>query len=155
MKKRLNWVDWFLIALVVLLVAGTVVKFAVLDPNARNGERVRIAYDLKVAGVRSYTVDAFQVGDALFGETGKGQVGTITDIQVSDALRTTELSDGTVDQLPMEDRYDILLTVTADAVKSSEGYKVDEYQIMFNQSALYYTKYAAFYANTVEIRENP
>ena len=160
MKKKLNWVDILALAVILLLVAGTVIKFAVLDPNSRKDEEVTLQYQLKITGVRDYTVDALRVGDQLYGDTGKGEVGEITDIRVEEATSSVTFPDGTADLVPVEDRYDLWLTVTAQGSRDTGDhtigeYRVGEYQMLMYQTSLYYTKYAAVYGQLVEIGEAP
>ena len=153
-KHRLNWVDILVVALVVLLVAGTCVKILVLDPMGASSRAVHVSYQMKIGGIRQYSVDALAVGDQIFTETGKAPVGVITAIEVRDNESLSAYPDGTVKETHAEDRYDVYLTVETDAVEDGVGgYKVGTYNLRCNSSVNYITKYQSFYGQVLTISE--
>ena len=153
-KRKLNRVDFLVIAVVLLLIAGTCVKFLVLDPKETTARGVGVTYQMKIGGIRQYSVDALQVGDTIYTETGKAPVGVIQAIEVRPSEALSTYPDGTVRLTAVEDRYDVYLTVTASAVDDGAGgYKVGTYQLRRNAATSYITKYQTFYGQVLEISE--
>lgn len=152
-QHKFNWVDALVLLVVLALVAGTVVKFLVLDPNKRQQAQVPITFQVEVKGVREATRDAIQVGDGLYDNEGKGQVGTITAIDSAPAETWATFPDGTTRLVPSENRYDLTLTLTANAVQEGQVYKVGAYAINANQSTIYFTKYSIWSGRIISVQE--
>ncbi len=150
-KHKFNWVDGLVIVVIVLLIAGTCVKFLVLDRDTGAEKGVTFTYDLRIAGLRDVTVNALQVGDTVYDNTGKGAVGVITDIAVSDAVTNINYPDGTVRQGTIEDRYDVVLTLSVSGTVSGDSYEVGTYDIQVNSSDTYFTKYSIWMATVTAI----
>ena len=150
-QHKFNWVDGVVIAVILLLIAGTVLKFVVLDPNARQKQTVDFTYQVEINGVRQYTVDALQVGDTLFDDAGKAAVGVIESIETEQAQTVGYMPDGTAVLAPVEDRLDVTLTLRAQGVPEKDFYKVGTYEIKVNQTSLYFTKYSIWSGRVVSI----
>ena len=152
-QHKFNWVDGLVILVILALVAGTCVKFFLLKPAEIQEATVKIQYTVRVATVRQYSVDALQVGDAIYDEEGKGNVGAITDIRVEPAEMFVTYPDGTTELAPVENRYDVFLTVQANAIEDGGLYKVGTYSIRANQSSSYFTKYLTFGGRVMDVEE--
>lgn len=150
-KHKFNWVDGLILAVVLLLIAGTAVKFLVRDTTSVKKEQVDFQYQLLIHGVRDVTVDSLQVGDTVFDNEGKGAVGVISDIAVSEAPTIISRADGTMVQGVMEDRYDVVLTLDAQGEPANRTYKIGTYEIKVNQSSTYFTKYSIWSAKIIAI----
>ena len=151
-KHQFTWIDGLVIAVVVLLIAGTCYRF--LSPEiaaALADDTTEFQYELKIGDVRQYTVDAIQVGDELYNTAGKGTVGVITDIRVTNAVTTYAEDDGTILHTTNENHYDVYLTVTAKGRIEDGLYKIGTYTMLVNQSATYYTKYSTWGAAIIAI----
>lgn len=150
-KHKFNWVDGLILAVVLLLIVGTAVKFLFMDTTSIKKDRVDFQYQVLIHGVRSVTVDALQVGDTVYDNEGKGAVGVISDIQVADAPANISLPDGTITQGTLEDRYDVTLTLDAQGEPVGKTYKIGTYNIKVNQNSTYFTKYSIWSAKIVSI----
>lgn len=150
-KHKFNWVDGLILAVVLLLIAGTAVKFLFMDTTSIKKDQVDFQYQVLIHGVRSVTVDALQVGDTVYDNEGKGAVGVISDIQVADAPANISLPDGTITQGTLEDRYDVTLTLDAQGEPVGKTYKIGTYNIKVNQNSTYFTKYSIWSAKIVSI----
>ena len=150
-QHKFTWIDGLVLAVIVLLAAGTVVKFLILDPTSRQRETVPFSYELKVAGIRQYTLDALQTGDVLYDDEGKGAVGVISEIRAEPSMLQASYPDGTVRRVPQEDRYDVYLTIDAEGVRDGDVYKVGTYTIYVNQNTLYFTKYSTWFGQVTRI----
>lgn len=150
-KHRFTWIDGLVLAVVLLLVIGTGVKFFVKDSTAVTQETIPFTYQLKIEGVRQCTVDSLQVGDTVFDNEGKGAVGVIRTVEATPAISLYYASDGTVEQVEYESRYDVVLTLDAEGVPTEGAYKVETYTLKLNQSSLYFTKYSIWNARIIAI----
>ena len=91
-------------------------------------------------------MDAIQEGDALYEDAGKAKVGVITGIRTEPAEAAASFPDGTIETVPVEDRFDVYLTVSATGVKKDGIYQVGTYRLRQNDSILFYTKYSIWAA---------
>ncbi len=149
-KHKPTWVDGLVIALILLLIAGTCLRFLVLDSSV-TGEDVTFSYVLQISGIRQVTVDSLQVGDTVYDDSGKGAVGVISDISVTQATTTYTNDDGTISEAEIEDRYTVYLTVTASGTVTNGSYEIGTYDIQVNSSNTYFTKYSIWSATVWSI----
>lgn len=154
-NHKFTWIDGLVIAVIVLLIAGTCLKFFVLDSTNIARGTVPLSYQIEILGIRQFSVDMIQVGDTVYDDEGKGAVGVITDIEVSPAETTTTFPDGTARRVPVEDRFDVTLTLSANAMPDGDAYKIGTYQMQVNRSTLYFTKFSTWYARVISIAEQP
>lgn len=150
-KHKFTWIDGLILAIVLLLVAGTCVKFLVKDTTAVTQELVEFDYQVEISGVRSFTVDAFQVGDTIYESEGKGQVGVISRIDTVPAETTYTDDSGNIHQTTTAGRFDVVLTITAQGTPQGDIYKVGTYEIKMNKHSGYFTKYVASSGTVIEI----
>lgn len=152
-QHKFNWVDGLVIAVILLLVAGTCLKFFVMDTTSVSRETSAFTYQVKIANVRQFTIDAIQAGDGLYENEGKGQVGVIESVTAEPAMSLAPLPDGTARDVPVEDRFDVTLTVSAEGVLDSGVYKVGTYGIRVGHTATYLTKYSEWEGTVVSLME--
>lgn len=153
-KHKFNWVDGLVIVVVLLLAAGTCLKFLVMDTTAVGRETVPFTYQVRISGVRQYTVDAIAVGDSLYEKEGKGYVGVIESVTAEPAMSMAAYPDGTAKDVPVEGRFDVVVTVTAEGTPDRGVYKVGTYGIRVGHSASYFTKYSEWDGTVVSLTEN-
>lgn len=154
-KHKLNWIDGLVIAVLLLLVAGTCVKFLVMDKTAVTREEVPFTFDVQIKSVRQYTIDALSEGDTLYETEGKGSVGVIQSISYEPAISTASYPDGTTREVPMEDRYDVTLTVSAQGTRHGDSYQVGTYDIGVGRETSYFTKYSTWGGTIISLTETP
>ena len=150
-KHKFTWIDALVIVVAVLLAVGTYIKFFVNDTTSVTQETVEFSYQLKIAGIRQCSVDSLQVGDTVYDNEGKGAVGVIRDISVTPAKSTYTKSDGTFAEAEVEDKFDVVLTVSAEGIASGNYYKVGTYNIQLNRSSTYFTKYSVWSAKIISL----
>lgn len=150
-KHKFTWIDALVIAVVLLLIVGTCVKFFAKDSTSVTHENVQFTYQLKIEDVREFTANALQVGDTVYDNEGKGAVGVITDIAVVPATTVYTAPNGEAVEAEMEGRCDITLTLSAEGVSTGDTYKVGTYTLRANKSAVYFTKYSTWKANILSI----
>lgn len=150
-KHKFTWIDGLVIAVVLLLIVGTCVKFFAKDSTSVTQENVQFTYQLQIDDVREYTAQALQIGDTVYDNEGKGAVGTITDIVVEPAKTVYEAPNGEAVEAEMEGRCDITLTLSAEGIPTGGTYKVGTYTLRANKSAVYFTKYSTWTASILSI----
>jgi hypothetical protein len=150
-KHRFNWIDGLVLVVVVLLIAGTCYKFLGRDPTAQRQDQVDFTFDLRIEGVRQFTVDAIQVGDTIYDSSAKIALGTITNVAAIPAETTIYYPDGTLVKGTLEDRYDVVVTVESQGVRNDGVLQVSTCDIQMNRSATYYTKYSVWNAQLVAL----
>lgn len=150
-NHKFTWIDGLVIAVVVILLAGSFLKFFVKDSTALNQETIAFEYQLRIAGIRQVSVDSLQVGDSLFDNGSKEYVGVISDIQVKPAETTFHVPDGTIEKATYENRFDVTLTISAEGVPSAEGYRVGTTDLSVNRNATYFTKYSIWNATLLSM----
>lgn len=143
-QHKFNWIDGLVLAVVLLLAAGTCLKFLVMDKTAVTREGVSFTYEVRIEGVRQYTIDAITEGDTLYESEGKGVVGVIESISTEPATNTAAYPDGTTKEVPIEDRYDVTVTVSAQGTAEGGRYQVGTYDIGVGRDTSYFTKYSAW-----------
>lgn len=144
-KHKFTWIDGLVIAVAVLLIAGTCVKFLVADKTVVTRETVPITYQIQIQGVRQFTIDALQVGDTVYEKEGKGAVGVIENVAVAPGQSAAPYPDGTARNVETEDRYNVTLTLSADAVLDGGIYRVGVYGIRVGHETEYFTKYSVWH----------
>ena len=150
---KISFIDVIVIIVVILLAAGIYLRFFALDTTASVGQPSSgIHYELKVSGVRSYTVDAIKVGDKIFSTDGSIEMGTISSVSASPAMRWGPTLDGKTAQGEVEGKYDVYLTVEAEGLVTGNRFyisRVAELESNFSQPCV--TKYASFTGTVTEI----
>lgn len=117
---KINIFDLAVILLLLVLVFGIGYKFLVLTREQRENT-VKITYDLKIKSVRDLTVNAFHIGDTVYHYKLDEAIGTVTSITPTEAKEVLPMPDGTVEIAPVEDRYDLIVSVKGNAVLQSDG----------------------------------
>ena len=144
-KHKFNWVDGLVALLVVLLIAGAVYKFRGNNVTSSVVPTQPVSYTVKITDVRSGMVDAIRERDTVYDGDSGNAVGTIALVEVEDSRALITHDDGTVVWGMEEDRYDLLLTIDAQATVSGDTCLVNRiYQLNVGSNRSLYTKYAAW-----------
>ena len=150
---RISIIDFIVIAIVIVLGIAVYLKFNVLEVTSNSAE-TPITYEIKISGIRDYTIDGIQTGDILFDLNNDSgvSIGTIVSIASAPAQAASERLDGTFVIGNVEGRYDLTLTVEATGLESSGRYFINRtYEINANSIRTFYTKYCTFSATIMEI----
>ena len=151
-KRRLNWVDALILVLVLLLVAGTYMKFRVTGPTSVTTPQSPITYQLLITGTQQGLVDSLRVGDTVYDTDSGNAIGTIADLQVSGSQTLYTADDGTAHLAQTMERYDVLLTINAQGSISEQGYFVNKiYQLNIGAIRPFYTAYVSAQGRVVDI----
>ena len=152
--KKLNKLDIFIIAVVVIAVILGVYKLGYVNRQKGTGSTasyVDVEYKAIVEEVRKPTVDALHEGDKLFDDTTDTPIGVITAVEASPYLTTELTSDGRVVQSEKPGYYIVELTVSASMIEKENGYFLGGVvELKANSKFKVYTKYAE---PTIQISE--
>ncbi len=146
---KVSIIDFFVVLIVVVIGAALYVKYNVLEVTSVGAKTDTIIYTVTLNGTRDYSVNAFQIGDTLYDKNGSGgnAIGSITNIEVTDAKKTAATLDGTTVIGSYVGRYDIILTLTATGTIGDGRYLVNRtYEINVNSVRNLYTKFCQFEA---------
>ena len=145
-------IDLVIILVILILAVGVYVKFFVLDKTSVVTEQQTITYTLFAQNVREETMDCIQTGDILYHSDSGILLGTITNIQVKDAVATLQMLDGTNKEVPVEDRYDMYLTMETKCTKQDGRVFINKtYELSADYSTYVQTKYAKLKATITEL----
>lgn len=150
-NRKFTWIDGLVIAVLVLLIAGTCVKFFSNDPHATQQQTRQLTYTMSATAIRGEAVQALQPGDNVYESAGKGYVGTIVDVKATPAVSHLEMADGTLQKMTDEVRYDVVLTISAEGIDAGDHYQIGTYAIRVNRPSVCFTKYTAWDARILSL----
>ena len=137
-------IDILAILVVIVLAFAVYTRFFSREQTAISVENDTFTYELRVNGVRTWTVDAFQEGDRLYNSENGVYLGQVTGVSYEPAVQEARLTDGTYVLAPVEDRYDMLLTIEVDGLVNGERYFASRtYELNVNARVSIITKYCA------------
>lgn len=120
---KINIFDFIVLVLFILLVAGGGIFLGLKSIKASQGENFlrEIQYKLTIESVRQETIDSFEPGQPVYTASTKKQIGVITSIETKDSTLVMETLDGNVVTAPVEDKYNLTLTVRSIAKQDVKG----------------------------------
>lgn len=151
---KVSVIDFLVILIVVVIGGALYMKYNVLEATSVSTKMDSFTYTVTIYGARDYTANAFKPGDLLFDKNGSGgnAIGTIKDVQMTAAKKTSELLDGSIVIGNYEGRYDVTITVEAGGSVSGGRYLVNKtYEVNTNSQRSFYTKYCSFDGTITEI----
>ncbi len=153
--KKFNFLDLFIILIVVCAVAFSVVKFTSATHSDFISGDDKITYVLKVKAVRQVSADAFHVGDGIYDTATDDQLGIVKSVEKMPAKEYINLADGSLtEQREIPDKFDVYITVECDGKISDDGYYLNGNQQVSNLSTLnIYTKFIKCNGQIISIIE--
>ena len=122
---KISVVDILAVALVIALGLMLYVRFFAGDGtegSVSSTGKVQVEYVVKISGARGWHRDTLQPGDQVYaGELGP-LVGTVKAVNAEPASTLITYQDGHIASVPLEEYYDIYLTMTAESTVSAGGY---------------------------------
>ncbi len=144
-------IDVVVIVVVLVLIGAIYAKFNLLDKTSTSVPMTAVTYEIEAKALRYSAAESFRAGDKLYSSTGT-DLGVITEVKSSPAMKATPLSDGTLVLSAIENRCDVLLTVEAPCLISEGRYYVSRtYEINVNSDRDLLTKYNTFEGTIVGI----
>lgn len=118
---KVNIIDIAVILAVVAVVAGVFVRFTGGAGKIVTATK-KIEFEVKVDGVRSFTVDALDKKGLVTNKNYDIVTGEITNVDTVDCVQKATKTDGTVVEAPLEERYTSTVTIVTDGKESDSGY---------------------------------
>ena len=115
---KINIFDFIVLILVILLLIATVGVLGIRSlRDIKNGKphRQEITYQISIESVRIETVNSFEPGGEVYSNSTKERIGVITSVESENAVTVMETLDGKVVSAPVEDRFNMTLTIRAAA----------------------------------------
>ena len=151
---KISIIDVIVVLAVVVLAAALYVKTHQPETGVNVTDQY-ITYQVKMTNQPQYVVDALAVGDQLYDKerSTNGSLGEIIQIDVEPGTQQTNLMDGTIADVPCEDRYNIVLTVRGKGLyNEKDGYMLNRiYALGANSSRNLNTKYAWFTVGVLNV----
>jgi hypothetical protein len=154
MKKRPNWIDFGILAIVLIVFLLLFMKFRNTEKIEKSNETETKVVTLKVEAVRDYTIDAIEVGDSVYSTDTQNYFGKVKSVEVEDASELMVKRDGELVEVRVPEKYNLLLEVECDVLVKDTGYYADgTTEIKVNSVGTYRTEKAQFSATTDRIEE--
>ena len=148
----INAIDAVIALIIIVIAAGAVYKFAFMDKTSTVTPMEPVTYTVEIKKVRSFTMDNVKEGDTLFDTASGSAIGKITKIDYTTAKEPMGLLDGTMIMAEVENRYDVLFTVEAEASTSGDVYYINRsYEVVVGSTREFATKYSQFEGKVKEI----
>lgn len=153
-KGKFNIIDLIVVIIIVVIAAGAVYKFSGLSKTTKNASMETVTYQMEIDALRDFSFNNIQIGDTVFDYTSGNAIGTITDIDWLDAKKPLNTINGETIDAPIENRYDVILTIDAQASLSDGVYSVNKtYELCANSKREIYTKYISCTAKIISINK--
>ena len=138
---KISIIDIAVILIILVVAAGICVRYGSKVTTAvQSSENFR--YELKIEGVRQYTVDALSKMGAVTDKKSEKNLGEIVDVQVEGATRESVTADGQVTYAPVPDYYTCYVTVDAHGKESEDNYVLDDTtELSVGRIIDFYSKY--------------
>lgn len=153
--KKFNFLDLFIILVVVCAIIFSVVKFTSATHSDFVSGDDKITYVLKVKAIREISADAFHSEDGIYDSITDDQIGVIKNVEKKPAKEYINLADGSLtEQRDIPDKFDVYLTIECNGKISGDGYYLNGNQQVSNMSTLnIYTKFVKCSGQIISIVE--
>lgn len=146
---KINIIDF--IVIIVLILAVCVIGVSKLrDKNASDRQTLIIKYYAEE--VRDNVASRVKPGDNLYDYTDKGQLGTVTDVQMGEAVSYAVKSDGTFSAVPKAGYSSIIITGEVEGLKTDLGATVNSHKYGVGHSFTLYAGEARIYLRVYDIQ---
>ena len=135
-------IDVLVVVIVLVLGAAVYMRFFENEQTATAVSNDEFSYQVMLRNVRSMTADAIRVGDSIYDTENGTLLGVVTNIETADAQRQLALEDGTYVMVPVENRYDVTITLDVSGlISNGRYYAARTYELSVNSDISFYTKY--------------
>ncbi len=151
----INIVDVIVIILAIVIVCGVYVKFSKNEKTSTSAANLQaVEYQLEIKSIRSGTAGSFRSGDLIFDKENDVELGTVTNVQISDATLPKPLADGTYVVGNVEGRYDVILTIEGNCQIINGRYYINKSdEISVGHDKRTYTKYCEVAGRVIDIEK--
>lgn len=118
---KISVIDIAALLVVVVLIVGIAVRFSGNQAVVVSGGQA-IECDLQITGIRQVTVDALKKGGQIYDIETKEYIGDIVDVTHKESESIVVMGNGERKLVPVEGRYDAVVTITFTGSVSEKGY---------------------------------
>lgn len=138
----ISGVDILVVLVVAVLAFAVYTRFYNRDATSVAVQNDTFSYQLKVMQVRYSTYESLMPGDVLYDLDNGTRIGVITNVECEPSMAETALADGSFVVAPIENRYDVLISLDAEGLMTGGRYYASRiYEINVNSKVEFYTKY--------------
>lgn len=150
---KISVIDIVVVIAIVFVGFGAYLRF--VKPNQRvETVNQTIEYTMRIAGVRIGTVEALKNFSPIYSCETKEYLGEIVGIEYTEAYEDKVMHNGEIKNLPIPERYDVVLTVRVDGKVNSSGfYTATNQAINAGASHTFNSKYAQTSGRIDEVKE--
>lgn len=139
---------------IITLIIGAVLKFGKFNSNSNENIAQTIEYKLEVDNIREYTVDGIKSGDMVYDSQTGVNIGTITNVEVTNAKTYESTSTGETIIVTNPYKYDMVLTIeTPGSITESSYYANKTIELKVDSTKTIETKYVKTTGRFIEINE--
>lgn len=158
MKRKLNWIDYCVIIIIIGIgaVLGLKAKNVKIlgKANLGNVENTKKKVVIVAEDVREYSTKAINIGDKLYSDKTSHYFGDIVDIEIEESYIPLVKDNGEVVYARSPERYNMILTVDCNILEKPDGYFAEGItEVKVNSAAKYKTIGAIFKGITYSIEE--
>lgn len=133
---KINIFDLFVILVVISLLAGVYMVF-IRGDNEAAGEQVTVVYELELEDTwKELYIDAFAPGEKVYFKESDIYIGTIKEVRAEEAFEYGNDINGNWIYAKSDGFYVITLVIEANAVKSGDGFIVENNWNAFNGTTI-------------------
>ena len=118
----ISLIDVAVIAVIVVLAAALYTKDTAMPIASAADPMQDIRYEVTITNMPGGRLESLRVDDTIYDKETGNPMGTIKDIQVEDCVISVLKADGTYVMAPIEDRYNVTLSVDARAMVDERGH---------------------------------
>lgn len=147
-------IDVAVIAVVAVLAVALYTKDTAMPIASAADPMQKIRYEVSITNMPEGRLDSIRMEDGIYDRETGNPMGVIKDIQVEDCQISMLKADGTYVMAPIEGRYNVTLTVEAEALLDERGhYYVNRSNIVgVGWSMDFYTKTSLFGGTITEMK---
>lgn len=140
---KFNILDIIIVIFIIAAAAGVLIKSGMLGGTLSAAEPVPISFSVKIENVRTYTIDAFNIGDGLYDAETGAYLGVITAIEKTPYKTYVVHIDGSLTLEPVPEKYTLMITVEGTGKVTGTGNYINGNRIVSPGAGLQIsTKYA-------------
>lgn len=155
-KRKINIIDISVILIIAILIFASTIKFRNYNETDDVNSKIdNIVYDVRISGIRNYTVDAFEIGDILYDTQTNVEIGKIIN-KVSNKTKVYEkIKSGEMVEVEIPNRYDMILTMETTGTINETGYFANRsVELKVGSEKIVETLYAKSTGTIIRISEN-
>lgn len=139
---KINFIDFFVIVIVVVLAAGAYYKFSVLDKTGSSAEMQPVTYTVEIRRVREYALQNVKEGDELYDKTSGNSIGKIVKVESEQATEPVLCNDGIYRTGTVQNRINLIITVMGEGTVTEDGCFINRtYELIRESDRKFMTKY--------------